>query len=161
MVRYTSEQRVFLYDIYVKCGSARKCRRKFRRKFRDERVSSRQTIHNLANKLRTTELSIDKRQKHRRRVLTEKLYDTGARLEHTRRKSLKPLAQETGMSKSSARKATQLLTLRPYKRTVINALQPRDPACSVHFCSWFLQSAVEVEIDRQLTFFSDEAWFHL
>jgi hypothetical protein len=33
----------------------------------------------------------------------------GARLEHTPRKSLKRLAQETGMSKSSARTATQLL----------------------------------------------------
>jgi hypothetical protein len=37
-VRYTLEQRVFLYDAYVKCGSARKCRRKFR----GERVPSRQ-----------------------------------------------------------------------------------------------------------------------
>jgi hypothetical protein len=44
------------------------------------------------------------------RVLTEeKLDDTGARLEHTPRKLLKRLAQETGVSKSSARTATQLL----------------------------------------------------
>jgi hypothetical protein len=42
-------------------------------------------------------------------VLTEKLHDIGARLEHTPRKSLKRLAQETGVSKSSARMATQLL----------------------------------------------------
>jgi hypothetical protein len=43
-------------------------------------------------------------------VLTEeKLDDIGDRLEHTPRKSLKCLAQETGMSKSSARMATQLL----------------------------------------------------
>jgi hypothetical protein len=41
-----------------------------------------------------------------------------------------------------------------------HALQPRDPASRVHFCSWFLQSVVEGEIDPQLTFFS-EAWFHL
>jgi hypothetical protein len=34
----------------------------------------------------------------------------------------------------------------------MHVLQPR---------SWFLQSVVEGEIDRQLTFFSDEAWFHL
>jgi DeoR/GlpR family transcriptional regulator of sugar metabolism len=39
-------------------------------------------------------------------VLTEeKLDDIGARLEHTPRKSLKRLAQETGVSKSSARRA--------------------------------------------------------
>jgi hypothetical protein len=56
MVRCTSEQRVFLYDTYVEYGSARK----FRRKFRDERVPSRQTIHNFVNKLRTTCLLIQK-----------------------------------------------------------------------------------------------------
>jgi transposase len=95
---------------------------KYRRKFRDERVPSRQTIYNVVNKLRTTGLLIDKKQKHKRRVLTgEKLDDIGARLEHTPSKSLKRLAQETRVSKSSARRATLLLKLRPYKTTVIYA----------------------------------------
>jgi hypothetical protein len=95
-------------------------------------------------------------------VLTEeKLDDREARLEHAPSKSLKCLAQETGGSKSSARMATQLLKLRPYKTTVIHALQPRDPASRVHFCSWFLQSVVEGELYLHLTFFSDEARFHL
>jgi hypothetical protein len=40
-------------------------------------------------------------------VLTEKLDDLEARLEHTPRKSLKCLAQETGVSKSGARMETQ------------------------------------------------------
>jgi hypothetical protein len=80
---------MFLYVTYVKYGSASKCWRKCRRKFGDVRVPSRQAIRNLVNKLRTTELLIDKKQKHKRRVLTEeKLDDTGARLEHTPRKSL-------------------------------------------------------------------------
>jgi hypothetical protein len=53
-------------------------------------------------------------------VLTEeKVDDIGARLEHTHRKSLKCLAQEIGVSESSARRATQLQKLRPYKTTVI------------------------------------------
>jgi hypothetical protein len=52
-------------------------------------------------------------------VLTEeKLADTGARLEHIPRKSLKHLAEETRVSKSSARMATQLLKLRPYKKNI-------------------------------------------
>jgi hypothetical protein len=77
MVWYILEQRVFLYDTYVKYGSARKCRRKFRSKFRDERVPSREAIHNSMNKLRTGLLT-DKKQKHERRVLTEeKLDDIG------------------------------------------------------------------------------------
>jgi thioesterase domain-containing protein len=149
MVRDALEQRVFLYDTYLKYGSAGKCRRKFRHKFRDERVPSRQSIHNLVNKLTTTG--------HMHQVLTEKLDDIGARLQHTTKKSLKRLAQETGVSNSSAGRATQLLKLRPYKTTVIHALQPRDPASRVHFCSWFLQSVVEGETHPQLAFFSDEA----
>jgi hypothetical protein len=79
MVHYTLEQHVYLYDTYVKYGSAGKCRRKFRLKFRGERVPSRQTIHNLVNKPRTGFL-IDKKTKHKRRVLAEKLDEIGARL---------------------------------------------------------------------------------
>jgi hypothetical protein len=37
----------------------------------------------------------------------------------------------------------------------------RDSAGRVRFCSWFLQSVVKGENDPQLTFFSDEAWFHM
>jgi hypothetical protein len=79
----------------------------------------------------------------------------------TRRKSTKRQAQETGVSKSSARRTTQFLKLTPYKTTVIHALQPCDSASRVHFCSWFLQSLVEGEIHPQLALFSDEARFHL
>jgi hypothetical protein len=70
---------------------------------------------------------------------------TGAILEHTPRKSLKHLADETEVSECSARTATQLLKLTPYKTTVI------------HACL----SVVEGEIDPQLKFFSDAAWFHV
>jgi hypothetical protein len=74
------------------------------------------------NKLRSTGLLIDKKQKHKSLVLTEeKLGDIGARLEHTPIKSLKRLTQEAGVSESSARRATELLKLRSYKTTVIHA----------------------------------------
>jgi hypothetical protein len=53
------------------------------------------------------------------------------------------------------------MKLRPYRTTVIHALQPHDPASIVHFCIRFLQSVIEGEIDQQFTFFSDEAWLHL
>jgi response regulator of citrate/malate metabolism len=56
----------------------------------------------------------------RQELTEEKLNNIGTRLEHTPRKSLKCLAQETGVSRSTARKATQLLNLRPYKTTVIH-----------------------------------------
>jgi hypothetical protein len=83
---------------------------------------SRQTIHNLVNKLKTMRLLRDMKQKHNCRVLIEdKLDDMGARLEHTTRKSLKGLDQEIGVPKSSARRAIQLLKLRPCETTVIHA----------------------------------------
>jgi hypothetical protein len=114
------------------------------------------------NKLKSTEFLIDKKQNHKLRVLAEEnLDDIGARLEHTPRKSLKRLAQQTRVSKSSVRTATQLLKLGAYKTTVIHTLQPRDAAGRVRFYSWFLQSVVGGEVNPQLTFFSDEAWFHL
>jgi hypothetical protein len=42
----------------------------------------------------------------------------------------------------------------------MHALQLHNPVCRVNFCSWFLQSVAEGEIDLHLTF-SEEAWFHL
>jgi hypothetical protein len=65
MVRYTLETCVFLYDVYVKKGSPRKCRRKFR----DERVTSIQTIHNLVNERRSTAHLMDMKQKYKSQVL--------------------------------------------------------------------------------------------
>jgi hypothetical protein len=89
----------------VKYGSARKCRQKCC----DERVSSSHTVQILVNKLRTG-LLIDKKLKHKCQMLTEERLDViGAILEYTPRKSLKRLAQETGVSKSSSRMATQVL----------------------------------------------------
>jgi hypothetical protein len=125
---------------HVKCRFATKCRRKFRRKFLDEKVPSRQTIHNSANKLRWTRLLIDKIQKYRsqyrsRVFVKERLDDVGTTLEHIPRKSVKYLAQKSAVSKSSARRATQLLKIRPYKTTAIHALQPCDPVNKVHLCS--------------------------
>jgi hypothetical protein len=102
-------------------------------------------------------LLINKKQKHKHLGLTEKLDNKGARLEHTPRKSLKHLAQKTGVLKCSAIMVTQLLKLTPYETTVLHA----HPPSWVHFCSWFLQSAIEGEIDPQLTIFYDEAWFPL
>jgi NifU-like protein involved in Fe-S cluster formation len=62
----------------------------------DVNFTMKETIHNSMNKLRSAGLLIDKKQKHKCIVLTEeKLNDLGARLEHTLRKSLKRLAQET------------------------------------------------------------------
>jgi hypothetical protein len=43
----------------------------------------------------------------------------------------------------------------------VHELQPRDPVSRVNFCNWMLQSIYDGEIDPNLIFFSDEAWFYL
>jgi hypothetical protein len=89
-------------------------------------------------------------------LVEKKLDDIEAGFKHTSRKSLKRLAQEVEMSKSSARTATQLLKLRPYKTTVIHTLQPQGS-----FLQLVFTFCCRRKIDSQLIFFSDEAWFHL
>jgi hypothetical protein len=44
---------------------------------------------------------------------------------------------------------------------VVHALKEHDPVRRIRFCDWFLQSVLDGEVDPQLVFFSDEAWFSL
>jgi hypothetical protein len=62
MSGYTIEQRVSLFESYVKCGSARKCRTKFRSKIPGITVRSTTGIHKHINKVnRSSESLIDKK----------------------------------------------------------------------------------------------------
>ena len=136
--------------------------RRYRRKFQRVRIPSRSTIHDLVNKVKRTGSFLNKKRVQQRRVLPEeKLDEVRARLEHTPKKSLKVLAQETNISKSTAAVATKLLKFKLYKVTVVHALQPQDPVCRVNFCYWFLQSIYDGDVDPGLTFFTDETCFQL
>jgi hypothetical protein len=124
-LRYILQQRVFVYDNFVKTESVGTVRRRFRDQFPDSAVPNRSCVHKIVNNLRETGSLRDKRNELKRQVLTEeKLDDIGARLENSPRKSLKRLAQEAGVSKSSARNATKLLILKPYKCTNCNHVIP-------------------------------------
>jgi hypothetical protein len=107
MVRFHVEQHVHLYESHVKYGYARKCWRKFHHKF--PTVPSTTGIHELINKVRSTGSLLDKKpaEKKSRVLAEEKLDEIGGRLEQTPQKSLRRLTQETGISKSSAAKATK------------------------------------------------------
>jgi hypothetical protein len=63
--------------------------------------------------------------------------------------------QGTGVLKSSARTATQLLKHRPYKTTVIHSLQLCNKLAGFIFAAGFYSPSSKV-IDLQLSFFSDE-----
>jgi DNA-binding transcriptional MocR family regulator len=104
--------------------------------------------------VRSTGSLLDKKLVNKRRVLTEeKLDEIGTRLQHTPLKSLRRLAQETGISKSSAARATKQLKLRPYQATAVHTLKLRDSASRINFCNWFLQSVHDGEVDPYLTSF--------
>jgi hypothetical protein len=107
-------------------------------------VPRRQTIHNLVNKFKSTGLLIDKKQEKGRALTEEKLDDIGARLDHTPRNSLKRLAQETGVSMSNARRATQLLKLIPYRTKAIHVLQLCDPGAGFIFAAAFYSLSSKV-----------------
>jgi response regulator of citrate/malate metabolism len=133
-VRYTIEQHVCLVQLCFKFESARKCHRKFQHKFSGELVPSRQNIHYLVSNLKTTVSLLDKNPDRKRTVLTEEtLDDSDARLETSPRKSLKWLAQETGVSRTSARRATKLLKLWSYKKTVVHALKEHVLVVRINF----------------------------
>ena len=80
MVEYTLEQRIFLYDAYVKNYSTRRCLRKFQRQFEVVRIPSRSTIHDLVNEDKRTRSFLNKKRVQQRRVpAEEKLHEVRAR----------------------------------------------------------------------------------
>ena len=107
--KYTLEQRVFIFETFIKTKSTSTVRKRFMRKFSGQPIPCRDTVRKLVMKFRNSGSLLDKKPKRKRRVLTEeKLDEICARLEKTRYKSLRCLAEETGISKSSARNAIKL-----------------------------------------------------
>jgi hypothetical protein len=104
---------------------------------------------------------LDKKYTRQNAVLTkETLDETGARLEHSPRKSLARLAQQAQVSKTAWR-ATKNLHLQPYKITQVHVTEEGDYGRRTHFCNWFLQAVHDSVLDPKFTFFTVEAWFHL
>jgi hypothetical protein len=138
-VRYNLEQRVFIYDCYVKTNSYKLCRRKFRHKFPDTTCPSGNTISKFVKKVRTHGILIDRKPLKRNRVLTEEKLDCiGHRSENSPRKSLLQLARKSGASVGNVWTATKLLHIRRYKITVVPEIKPVDYEKRVRFCNWLI-----------------------
>jgi hypothetical protein len=45
--------------------------------------------------------------------------------------------------------------------TQVQVIEECDYGRRMHFCNWFLQAVHDGVLDPKLTFFTDEAWFHL
>lgn len=112
---YTTEQRVFLIELYAKYSSYIKCRRKFRRKYPESDVPSKSMIERLVKKFHSTGSVLDLKKRRRRSILTEeKLDEIGSFLERNPGKPLAQLAAQSGVSLGSVYTATRLLKLRSY-----------------------------------------------
>lgn len=112
--------------------------------------------------------------------LTEEVVDDiQQRMERSPHKSIAKLASQTGMdnfilriklfnqqyflglSVGTCHKAvTKNLHMFPYKVSVVQRLLPLDFEKRMRFCQWFNENLNNDDI-LDLTFFSDEAWFHL
>jgi hypothetical protein len=111
---------VFSFVIVMggKKNSYKSCRRKFRRKF-PEAYPSGDTVSKLVKKARTHCILLDRKPLKIDHILTEEnLDDIGHRLEDSPRKSMRRLAQQSGVSVGSAWTATELLHIRQYKFTL-------------------------------------------
>jgi hypothetical protein len=104
----------------MKKKSYKSCERRFRHRYPGVRIPASSTILRLVKKVRSTGSFLDKKYTTQNAVLTEETLDeTGARLDHSPRKSLARLAQQAQVSKTTAWRATKNLHIRPYKITQI------------------------------------------
>jgi len=103
------------------------CKKRFWCKLQDFTVLHRQTIHWTVNKLWQRQWSLLDRNWIQIFKCSLKRYWMKSNSSY--------LAQETGVSKSSARSGTELLKLKPFKITVVHELQPHDSANRVNFCN--------------------------
>jgi hypothetical protein len=94
MVKYTLEQRILLYDSYVKKKSYKSCKRRFCHRYPGVCIPASSTILRLVKKVCSTGSFLDKKYTRQNAVLSEETLDEiGARLEHSPHKSLARLAQ--------------------------------------------------------------------
>ncbi|KAJ4446218.1 hypothetical protein ANN_12912 [Periplaneta americana] len=99
--KFTLEQRVFMYDAYVKTESCREVHRQFKVKYSGAPIQGRETVRRLVNKLRTTGSINATIPKRKRRVLMgEKSDEISVSFTHSPNKSLRRVLQESGYNET-------------------------------------------------------------
>lgn len=161
----TTEERVFLVEQVFRHGGnyTEGVQIEFNKTFPDTPVPHRNAVRNLIRKFRETGSVQDVSRSGRPITSEETVNDVKDRMERSPTKSVRRLSQEADISKSSAHRILRTnLKLYPYKVTVVHQLHEADHEARVDFCTWF-QNFINEEGDDILdvTFFTDEAWFHL
>lgn len=91
----------------------------------------------------------------------EVVNDVRQRMEQEPTKPLKRLSQEIGLSFGTCRTIVKKnLAMHSYKMQSYQSLLPTDHPRRLAYCQWFTDNLMNDDL-LNLTFFSDEAWFHL
>ena len=160
-MKLTTEERTFLVEHVFKNNGryTTAVQQLFNEHFPNTETPHRISVYALIDKFRNTGSVLDYPRHGRPQVLDEvKLEQVSDMMLQSPKKSVRRLAQQTGLSIGSAHKAlTKKLNLYPYKITVTQQLKETDYEKRIQYCEW-VQAHPHV---MDITFFSDEAWFTL
>lgn len=163
-VRLDAEKRAFVVEHYFRTCSYTVVRERFCNKFVGDPVPNKSTIKRLIDNFQTN-YTLDPKKKTRRPsvVTPEKLEEIRSKVEARPDTSVRKLALQTSIHRSSAHRALKRLKLRAYRAMLVQELLPLDAQKRLEFCSWFqkfLNRHSRTVSAFDYVFFSDEAWFH-
>lgn len=159
----TQDQKISLLEAYFANKSYVYCTQQFQLKFPNVPLPGKQTLYDLVRRFRETGSVKCRPRSGRPSVLSQEFLNTvQGNLQQSPKKSLRRLSQQLQSSYSSCQRATKRLKLRPYKVRAVKELTPGDPAKRIEYCRWFNRFCRNnVNNKLEITFFTDEAWFHL
>jgi len=91
----------------------------------------------------------------------ETIQNVKDRLQASPKKSLRRLSQESGLSRSTCKRAAKKAKLHAYRISVLHELKEPDQVKRVADCRWFQTHLKKNPGILDYTWFLDEAWFHL
>jgi hypothetical protein len=158
------EKRMFLVEHVFRCGGkyTQDVQQRFQAQFPETKVPRRNAVRQLTQKFQETGSVCEATRSGRPSILTNtKLLDISDRLLQSPKKSIRKLSQQAGVPYGTAHTAFKK-RLRTYKITAVHELKPGDSAKRVAYCKWFLDFLDHEGKDiLDVTFFTDEAYFHL
>ncbi|XKL64373.1 hypothetical protein PGB90_004459 [Kerria lacca] len=161
MVR-CAEERAFIVEQYFRSLSYKSVRETFRTKFPNSGVPSKSVIKAIIDRFRSNfTLEPAKKIRPPKKLTPEKLQVISETLTDKPSTSVRKLAVQTNIPKSTVHRGLKQLKLHPYRVTLVQELKPPDFGKRLHYCKW-LRHFVRthgIEIMNNF-FFSDEAWFH-
>lgn len=172
---FTKEQRTFMIESYFRNGvfnngewvySTRACLNDFRQRFPNVlfvEADFYNVVRNTVQLFRETGNVDRKEGSGRPTIRTEEVVENVQQLMHDEpTKSLRHLSQETGLSYGTCQRILKNnIKLFPYKMQAFHELLPLDHNRRVHYCQWFSENLIDNNDLLDVTFFTDEAWFHV